>query len=398
MSIDPEITCGVSVVGRKPSRNLVVQEAMTRPSRPPIPASITLSTSSWPTMRPRLAPRARRTAISFCRAVARAISRLATLAQAISSTPATMPSSSHSGCDSCCRIGDRPCAAGKQIDLSLQELLARVRSGAAERRLQHLLLEDAVEEGLQRRLGLLEGDAGLQSAEDIDPAAAPVVDVVPVRRHLRLHHQRHADASARSRYRRRRIPACDTPMIGQRIVVDRDRLADDLRVGAEPVAPIVVAQHRNRAVASLFVVVRRDDAADRRADAEHLEIGAGHQLAGHALGLPVRRRRSSPPSGARTCPEKTVGRRRASGDRRLTRAERAPPIRHRRSCRGSPRTSERQHVAARVAAVVVPRAVEQHELVRVLHRQPPQQDFVDQREDRRVGADAQRDRQRARRR
>ena len=65
-------------------------------------------------MRPRLAPRASRTAISFCRAVARAISRLATLAQAISSTPPTMPSSSHSGCDSCWRIGDRPCAAGNR--------------------------------------------------------------------------------------------------------------------------------------------------------------------------------------------------------------------------------------------------------------------------------------------
>ena len=35
MSIDPEITCGVSDTGRNPSRNLVVHDATTRPSRPP---------------------------------------------------------------------------------------------------------------------------------------------------------------------------------------------------------------------------------------------------------------------------------------------------------------------------------------------------------------------------
>ena len=53
---------------------------------------------------------------------------------------------------------------------------------------------------------------------------------------------------------------------------------------------------------------------------------------------------------------------------------------------------ERQHVAARVAAVVVPRAVEQDELFGVLHRQPPQQHLVHEREDGGVGADAERDR------
>jgi len=65
-------------------------------------------------MRPRLAPSARRTQISFCRDAARAMSRLATFAHAMSSTPATMPSSSHSGCDSCFRIGERPCEAGSK--------------------------------------------------------------------------------------------------------------------------------------------------------------------------------------------------------------------------------------------------------------------------------------------
>ena len=48
-------------------------------------------------MRPRPAPMARRTAISFCRAAARASSRLATLAHAMSRTRATTAISTWSG-------------------------------------------------------------------------------------------------------------------------------------------------------------------------------------------------------------------------------------------------------------------------------------------------------------
>ncbi len=43
----------------------------------------------------------------------------------------------------------------QQIDRALQELFARVRGRAAERRVLHFLLEDAVEVRLQRRLRLL---------------------------------------------------------------------------------------------------------------------------------------------------------------------------------------------------------------------------------------------------
>ena len=61
------------------------------PSAPPATASSTLSVSSWRTIRPRLAPSAARTAISFCRASARDSSRFATFAQAMSSTKPTAP-------------------------------------------------------------------------------------------------------------------------------------------------------------------------------------------------------------------------------------------------------------------------------------------------------------------
>ena len=59
------------------------------PSAAPMSATMTLSVSSWRTMRQRSAPSATRTAISFERAVARARSRLATFAHAMSSTNAT---------------------------------------------------------------------------------------------------------------------------------------------------------------------------------------------------------------------------------------------------------------------------------------------------------------------
>ena len=66
---------------------------MSSPSAPPISPSSTLSVSSCRTRRCQPAPSAVRIATSFCRPVARVSSRLATLAQAMSSTSATEPSS-----------------------------------------------------------------------------------------------------------------------------------------------------------------------------------------------------------------------------------------------------------------------------------------------------------------
>ena len=62
------------------------------PSAPPPSASNTLSVNNWRRIRPRLAPSAARTAISFCRETARESCKFATLAQAISNTNATAPS------------------------------------------------------------------------------------------------------------------------------------------------------------------------------------------------------------------------------------------------------------------------------------------------------------------
>ena len=67
--------------------------ARARPTTLLRPESSRLSTSSWRTIWNRVAPSARRTAISDCRVAARASSMCATLAQAISSTKPTATSS-----------------------------------------------------------------------------------------------------------------------------------------------------------------------------------------------------------------------------------------------------------------------------------------------------------------
>ena len=61
-----------------------------KPSAPPVTDSSTLSVSICRTMRPRLAPKLSRTAISRRRAADRASSRLARFAQAIASISPTM--------------------------------------------------------------------------------------------------------------------------------------------------------------------------------------------------------------------------------------------------------------------------------------------------------------------
>ena len=89
-----------------------IQTASNKPAAPPTAASSRLSTSNCDTILRRPAPRANRTAISFWRAVARATRRFATLAQAISSTPATTAISTRSGVENPSRKLARPCDPG----------------------------------------------------------------------------------------------------------------------------------------------------------------------------------------------------------------------------------------------------------------------------------------------
>ena len=109
--------------GSARSSSSPVQTARKTPAAPPSSESSTLSVRSWRTIRPRPAPRLKRMASSFWRAVARAISRLATFAQATSSTSPTIPMSATSGVLTCVRRSESPLWPG-----STSRCLARKRS------------------------------------------------------------------------------------------------------------------------------------------------------------------------------------------------------------------------------------------------------------------------------
>ena len=91
--------------------------------------------------------------------------------------------------------------AGQNIDGVAQERGTHVRRGIAEDGVFDFGLDDAVIDRLQRRLGLLNGDAGLQAAEGIRPAPAPVIQSIPAGGDLRLHHHRDEDVRACGRVR-----------------------------------------------------------------------------------------------------------------------------------------------------------------------------------------------------
>ena len=114
-----------------------------------------------------VAPSARRTAISRCRPAPRASSRLATLAHAMSSTPAAMAISTHSGGSASRRKLDRPCALGHDASRVCDEaFLARGEASREPGSFTSISSRER-EERLQRRLRLLGRHAGRSRANTL---------------------------------------------------------------------------------------------------------------------------------------------------------------------------------------------------------------------------------------
>src|SRR4029453_10060082 len=130
---------------------------------------------------------------------------------------------------------------GQEIHRAFEELLAGVRRRVAERRVEDLLLEKPVEVRLQRGQRPLAGDAGLEPGEHVDPAAAPVVHVVPVRRHLRFHRDRDAQVGDVADVHAVE-PGLRDANDRELVIVGDDRLAQHVRIGGEARAPVVGAE------------------------------------------------------------------------------------------------------------------------------------------------------------
>ncbi len=98
--------------------------ASATPHSDPAQASNRLSERSWRISRPREAPSASRTAISFSRVDARASIRFARFAQAINSTRPASASRIHSGLEASSRSSESPFPAGNTFNLSARYVLA----------------------------------------------------------------------------------------------------------------------------------------------------------------------------------------------------------------------------------------------------------------------------------
>ena len=239
---------------------LVPQRAITNPIMAPPSDSSTLSVNNWRTTRPRSAPSAARMANSRLRAVARASSKLATLAQAMISTNPTAPTSSSSvgrmypTMSSFIRTSFAPCPAllfgywcesalQMRCDLRLRRFDGRPRLQAANHPESRVRLARVQIDGIP----LLDGN--------VDPG-------VPAEAKIGGQHADHGATRG----------------------VQRQRLAEDARVGSHPPFPEAVAEH-HRAGSALAVFLGPKTAPQEWRDAEHREQARRDVLARDLLGL-----------------------------------------------------------------------------------------------------------------
>src|SRR6476661_3119158 len=95
------------------------------------------------------------------------------------------------------------------------------------------------------RFGLCTRDTWLQACHHRQPAASAIVEIVPRRGHLSLHHQRDHDIGGLTYLYTREAKGADADD-GERMAVYADRLVQDRGIPAEPPLPVAVAENRNR--------------------------------------------------------------------------------------------------------------------------------------------------------
>src|ERR1051326_6854947 len=102
-------------------------------------------------------------------------------------------------------------------------------------------------------LRLLCGDSRFETTEDVEPARAAIVEIVPSRRDLRLHHHRRKDI--------RRLPNDDAPEVGgshadhgERMAIDQDAVVHYAGIGPEAPLPISEAEYDD-GIALLHLII-----------------------------------------------------------------------------------------------------------------------------------------------
>ena len=135
-------------------------------------------------------------------------------------------------------------------------------------------------------MGLVRGDALAQPSECADPSIKAIVERVPSRRQLRLHHHRHEDLHWLADFDAVE-PCLRDADDRERVAVDGGRSTDDGGIGTEPRCPEGVAQHGDWIGALQAIVGWRDESSNGRPDAQHREVAPGDDLPGGLVGLPL---------------------------------------------------------------------------------------------------------------
>ena len=220
---------------------------------------------------------------------------------------------------------------------------------------------------LQPAVRLRRGDARLEPAEDREPLHdidGPPQPVLVLRRHLRLHHYRHVHVRSVAHLESIKAGRGYTHD-GERTAADQHLFADRGRSASEAALPVRIADHRHRMAARYAIVLRRKEPPCCRRHAQNVVVVAGDKLAHGRFGIAVH---------AYTQPDAVRIRRELAEEWLL------PP------------QAPVGFIVVGVVGVAFPLLAEEEQRLRIPHRQRLEEQCVDQPEDRRVGADAQRQR------
>jgi hypothetical protein len=204
----------------------------------------------------------------------------------------------------------------------------------------------------------------LHARKHLDPLAAAVADLVPPRRHQRLHLDGNPDL-----LRTRRVHAVE-PLRGHahnrhRVIVHQEFLTDNLGVRGEARHPIIVAQHdRRMTLVDAIVFLRREHPPDGRAHPQGLEEVAGHEFRVDPLRLPAEAEGNIDAAAAEHA------------------GERLGPLLEILVHRVG------RHARSPIASYVRPGGPDHDELFGLRHGQEAEHQLIDQGEDGGVGADA----------
>src|SRR5579859_5648615 len=116
----------------------------------------------------------------------------------------------------------------------------------APEKLVMALLDDLLKGHVQSRLGLRLADSRRSPSHKVQPSPASLVEGWPAApEYLRLHHHRNPHIRSRAHLDSEKYGRGHSYYL-ERIVVDRDGLAEDGGIGAEPLPPVMKAEHGQR--------------------------------------------------------------------------------------------------------------------------------------------------------